>query len=439
MLKQQLLARLAFLWDDPAHQRSARARVLWAAASLVLRYLFVVAAVACTAAVCVAVRENAPPETLGASYSFVDRPGPFARGLRPADATQRPTLALNTHAHSTVSPDGEMSPAQVVAWHASYGYDAFVMTDHNAFSGFDEARRAARDDWNDTIIVLPGVEWSTGRGHYNFIGVRSLHRVHAGDSFLRCPSDEEMQAAIDECHAAGCVVTVNHLPYSWSYGHNVPGLVDLLAWGVDYVEVAANWGVDMQSYTWALQHGMGVAAGIDVHSPDSNAYAYTTLAPAARSEEAIMAELRARRTSFIYSTLSVRSMVATPGRRNSRYWFQRPLILFGSFVNSLYDHGTQVAAAPQMPHARFCVTRSTAAARAVAAASAGGAGEAMDGGTLAALFFWSLVGFAAWEAVRCGVAAAWEGGRAWAVARMREQHGFVKMDDGHESLQTLCQ
>eukprot|EP00727_Mastigamoeba_balamuthi_P002350 m51a1_g12111 putative s-adenosylmethionine trna ribosyltransferase (173) ;mRNA; f:4358-4876 len=172
MLKQhQHSASLTFAWEDNAGQHSAMARALRVAASLALRYLFVVAAVACTAAVCVLVREHAPPETLGASYSFVARPGPFARGLRPADATQRPTLALNTHAHSTAS-DGGMSPAQVVAWHASYGYDAFVMTDHNTAAGVDEARRYAHEAYGDAVLVLPGVEWATGRGHYNFIGVR---------------------------------------------------------------------------------------------------------------------------------------------------------------------------------------------------------------------------------------------------------------------------
>eukprot|EP00727_Mastigamoeba_balamuthi_P012650 m51a1_g8007 hypothetical protein (441) ;mRNA; r:164972-166544 len=413
---------------------SAKARALRAAGACALRYLFLVAAIGGTAGVCALAYVLAPPEAVDVTFAFAARPGPFARGLRPANATQRPTLALNSHAHSTAS-DGGMSPAQVVAWHASYGYDAFVMTDHNTAAGVDEARRAARDDWNGSVIVLPGVEWTTGRGHYNFIGVRSVRGVHADDVWERCPSDEDIRAAIAECHAAGGVVTVNHLGWSWAHGLNTPNLSVLAAWGVDYVEVAANWGVDQQSYTWASDpaSGMGVIAGTDVHSAWANAYAYTTLAPAARSEEAVMAELRARRTSFIYSVQSDNALVQASGRRSANYVFQRPLILFGRFILSFFD---REEAAPKPSGPRYCVGsgsgRRSAALRGEAKISSGSGLAIVDWGAFVALFFWTLVGFVAWELIRWCLVEGWRRARAWAARRRCARYDFVAATDDRE-------
>ena len=65
-------------------------------------------------------------------------------------------MLIDLHAHSSAS-DGTDSPADLVAAAASAGLDIVALTDHDTFSGWDDALSAAE---GTVVRVLPGVEMS---------------------------------------------------------------------------------------------------------------------------------------------------------------------------------------------------------------------------------------------------------------------------------------
>jgi predicted metal-dependent phosphoesterase TrpH len=70
------------------------------------------------------------------------------------------------HNH-TIYSDGIDKPKTVVKAQKLLGLDAIAITDHNNLDGYWEAKKAA-EDWG--IIVLPGVEFSSGKYHILGIG-----------------------------------------------------------------------------------------------------------------------------------------------------------------------------------------------------------------------------------------------------------------------------
>eukprot|EP01083_Nonionella_stella_P198341 728271_1 len=103
-----------------------------------------------------------------------------------------------------------------------------TVTDHNTLRGGLEARRVAREEFGFHMIVLPGMEWTHCRGHYNFIfnEIESLPSV--GDALegttadgqtvriplVKRPTDVQIREAFDSVHALGGLVMANHLPFS---------------------------------------------------------------------------------------------------------------------------------------------------------------------------------------------------------------------------------
>jgi 3',5'-nucleoside bisphosphate phosphatase len=70
-------------------------------------------------------------------------------------------VRIDLHAHSSAS-DGTDTPADLVRAAAAAGLDVVALTDHDAMSGWAEARRAANEVG---ITLVPGLEISTRFGH----------------------------------------------------------------------------------------------------------------------------------------------------------------------------------------------------------------------------------------------------------------------------------
>ena len=81
---------------------------------------------------------------------------------------------IDLHTHSTAS-DGELSPADLVAAAKESGVSILALTDHDTFSGLDEAADAAQ---NAEIIFVPGIElnvaWQSGEFHLLGLGLKSI-------------------------------------------------------------------------------------------------------------------------------------------------------------------------------------------------------------------------------------------------------------------------
>ena len=81
---------------------------------------------------------------------------------------------IDLHTHSTAS-DGELRPAELVASAKESGVSILALTDHDTFSGLDEAADAAK---NAEIIFVPGIElnvaWQSGEFHLLGLGLKSI-------------------------------------------------------------------------------------------------------------------------------------------------------------------------------------------------------------------------------------------------------------------------
>lgn len=78
-------------------------------------------------------------------------------------------IVLDQHSHTEYS-DGGMTPRQNVLWHIAMGHNAMFLTDHNTLDNINEVV-ALQEEFKDTILIMPGMEWSTSRIHLNLLGI----------------------------------------------------------------------------------------------------------------------------------------------------------------------------------------------------------------------------------------------------------------------------
>jgi predicted metal-dependent phosphoesterase TrpH len=205
---------------------------------------------------------------------------------------------VDLHAHTNLS-DGLLSPAQLVAWSISNGYDGLVVSDHNSMIAVEAVKEAAaRQD--PAFVVIPGVEFTSLRAHMNLIGVRTpMKRPN-----LLWPSKQAIKEAIDHAHGEGGVVQLNHpawypykilkaLPRSW-----------WLAQGLDGWEVYNGFGFDdEEALGFIKQHEgtrvMFASAGTDVHDPAKHHRVYTEVLTTDRSMSGVIVALKAGKTRAI--------------------------------------------------------------------------------------------------------------------------------------------
>ncbi|MBC2933899.1 PHP domain-containing protein [Nocardioides sp. zg-1228] len=92
-------------------------------------------------------------------------------------------MRIDLHTHSSAS-DGTDTPADLVREAAAAGLDVVALTDHDAMSGWAEARRAADEVG---ITLVPGLEISTRYGH------RGVHLL----GYLPDPTHPALAATLD--------------------------------------------------------------------------------------------------------------------------------------------------------------------------------------------------------------------------------------------------
>ncbi|MHA1202990.1 MAG: PHP domain-containing protein, partial [Candidatus Heimdallarchaeaceae archaeon] len=238
-------------------------------------------------------------------------------------------VLLDPHSHTFVS-DGFLTPRQNILWHISMGFNAMVLTDHNTFENVEEIRQIARDEYNDTIKVFAGLEWTTDRIHMNIILPPNVTKAQYETlitfrSYAYTPSNEEMQDFIQ----------------SQDYTSDHPTRQELFDWGIDYIEIVNGNEYDNESYYFCLDNGVGMITGTDMHAPDE-VYCWTTLNATEFTEEAIFTEIKARNTGFIFTGISSSYPIEHP--LNPSYVALFPLIKLGEFFDSMYSSGAFGAA-----------------------------------------------------------------------------------------------
>ena len=226
--------------------------------------------------------------------------------LKPYNESFEYNFLLDAHSH-TRNTDGKLSPQQAVEWARAEGYNGMIMTDHNYLASAYEARAYAREKYPNEFVVLLGEEYTTCRIHMGLLGI--TEQIDVGSPK---PTDDEIKRVINETHAQGGLVIVNHIPWSNNTQNErqIPRLPDhpsreqLLDWGVDFFEVVNSASIgwfDFESLRFVQEHSdkLGLLTGSDMHSP-VGAYAWTTLKVANISEEAVWEAVKSKKASFMF-------------------------------------------------------------------------------------------------------------------------------------------
>ncbi|KAJ2209918.1 hypothetical protein EV180_006573, partial [Coemansia sp. RSA 518] len=113
----------------------------------------------------------------------------------------------------------------------------------------------------------------------------------------------------------------------------------LLDWGVDGFEVVNQNTFDLRSYQFVQENSDRLVAltGSDMHYPGSS-YAWTTINAENRTAEAILDEIRNRRTSFLLDASGTRPLQLAPYNKN--YFKYAPWGLIGDYFYGYADKYT---------------------------------------------------------------------------------------------------
>jgi hypothetical protein len=256
-------------------------------------------------------------------------------GANPYLAGEYQVLKVETHLH-TLHSDGQHSVAAMFEACHSAGYDAVALTDHNTLSGLPEAAEAA-DPLG--LVLLPGVEVTTFRGHAVVLGVARVPE-------WRDLEQRGMDALAEGVHAEGGLVCVSHPAAlgspicsgcAWAWPVK-PALVDL--WEVFS---APRPSTDIPAELWRQLlavggHAAPVAAG-DVHSTDA----------AARPRTATYVYARERSASGVLDALRQRRVFASSGPRLD-FWLEDAAgnvglvgsqVAPGDWTPRVAEHGTE--------------------------------------------------------------------------------------------------
>ncbi|KAJ2132285.1 hypothetical protein GGH19_004422 [Coemansia sp. RSA 1807] len=263
--------------------------------------------------------------------------------LKPADpAYSDYNVLLDGHAHTTLS-DGRLTPEQLVEYAIAQGFNALVVTDHNTVAGGLQAERYARKKYAGRFVVIPGMEYSNCRVHMNLIDINAT--VAGSSNGGAYPSDDEIQRVIAHTHAQGGLAIINHIPWSTRIlerlGHarlpGHPSVKALVDWGIDGFEVINQATFDMPTLQFMRAHNSShllFMTGSDVHAP-GKAYAWTVLKVPVFTKEAIMNEIRAGRTSYLFDPTGNRA--GELPTYSPRYLALAPLAGAAEYIASFYD------------------------------------------------------------------------------------------------------
>ncbi|KAI8369562.1 Polymerase/histidinol phosphatase-like protein [Radiomyces spectabilis] len=257
--------------------------------------------------------------------------------LKPFNESFQYNTLLDGHAHSTYS-DGRLNARQLLEWHIANGYNAVIVTDHNSVHGGLAVEQLALKEYADKITVIPGMEYTCCRIHMNFIDINET--VPVGPPV---PSDEDLRKAIERVHALGGLVIVNHIPWSntTEYGYelprlpNHPSVADLIDWGVDGFEVVHQDTFDYPTFQTTQARNLIQMTGTDLHHPSVAANVWLVVNAVNNTRKAIMDEIRARRTSFLFDP------AGTPQRAypvpSKKYALLSPLLTLGGYFGIFYS------------------------------------------------------------------------------------------------------
>lgn len=196
---------------------------------------------------------------------------------------------IDMHVHTTAS-DGVLTPAQLVEWEISNGYDGVVISDHNSMDSVAPCQLYAAKH-HPEFVVVPGIEFTSMRCHLNLIGNKTPMKTPR----MLWTTKKTIKAAIDHAHAEGAVVQFNHR--DWYPHKKYPSNDWFLENGIDGWEIYNGFGFtdkEAPAFIEANKNNkiMYQSAGTDVHDPAKHIRAYTEIITSDRTVQGIVKALR---------------------------------------------------------------------------------------------------------------------------------------------------
>jgi predicted metal-dependent phosphoesterase TrpH len=184
------------------------------------------------------------------------------------------------HVHTCYSKDGLTTPRDLVNQLRIIGLNGAAITDHDTVEGAEKMLNNCDDD----LLIIPGIETSTKRGH--ILGINITTPIPKGLS---------VEEAIEKIHEAGGIAIAAHpqAPFKDSLGLN-PKIISL---GLDAIEVVNSslfpfLPLTCLSKKFADRYHIPQTAGSDSHIPETIGLAYTLIENDGASVDDIVEAIR---------------------------------------------------------------------------------------------------------------------------------------------------
>jgi hypothetical protein len=173
-------------------------------------------------------------------------------------------LKFDLHIHTNFSPDAYDTVERIIKRAKRVGLDGLAITDHNTIEGAKKAVRYVKENSID-LVVIPGVEVLTSRGHLIALGVEK-----------NIPTGLPAEEMVEICREMGCTIVVPHPfhPFRHSMG-DINGLeVDAIeTFNSRYITGHSN----KKAMRYAQLHDIPVVAGSDAHVAEAVGYGITEI------------------------------------------------------------------------------------------------------------------------------------------------------------------
>ncbi|KAF9413341.1 hypothetical protein BGZ94_000763 [Podila epigama] len=175
----------------------------------------------------------------------------------------------------------------------------------------------------------------------------TLIKWHIDYAITKWPTDEQLRQTIKRTHELGGLAIINHIPWSntTEYGYQLPRMQNhqsreaLVEMGIDGFEIVNGATLDTISLKFIQDNNLILMAGTDVHYPDSATYGWTILnTNNNRSQESIMAQLRARKTSFLFDPTGTQPIAYPP--ESTAFYRTAPPTLLGQYFQMFWSDQT---------------------------------------------------------------------------------------------------
>ncbi|MCD6144866.1 MAG: PHP domain-containing protein [Methanosarcinales archaeon] len=214
------------------------------------------------------------------------------------------TMYFDLHIHSVYSRDCESLIDSILKHAVDIGLDGIAITDHDTVKGGIVGEQRAKE-LGIPLIVIPGVEITTTRGHLIALGIRE-----------DIPSEQTPEDTIVRIHELGGIAVVPH-PFK-RMSHGIGDFSDL---DLDAVEVFNSRFItgemNRKAERMARKVGLPELGSSDAHSVPMIGYA-TTEITAERNQQAVLDAICDGRTIVHGSRIPARIFAAQMIRGISR-------------------------------------------------------------------------------------------------------------------------